>query len=81
MIVTDEIAALAESWASIDGKTEEFKIGAAHKNMGFAHRDLMAVSTYDGYLLEAKDMIQRLNDRGFSIVRTNHTQDTHEEKE
>ncbi|MFA5489834.1 MAG: hypothetical protein WC284_11545 [Candidimonas sp.] len=57
----DKIEALAESWASIEGKLERFrddKNGILPENDG----------TYDGFMLESAELERRLNSRGFKIV-------------
>ena len=55
-----EVEAVAEAWASIDGKLDEFKGGKC----GFDH-----LGHYEGYLTEARELITRLERRGFKIVR------------
>lgn len=58
----DYIEALAEAWASIDGKLFAFK----------ADKDLLLQDdgdgSYEGYMAEAKEMTNRLAVRGFKIV-------------
>lgn len=50
----DGIDALAEAWASIDGKLDQFRSGAG----GYR----------DGYLSEAEEMLRRLETRGFRLI-------------
>jgi phosphoserine phosphatase len=54
--------ALAEAWASIDGKAEQFKSCKADSEA----EDLMGF--YEGYLADAQEMIKRLQDRGYKVV-------------
>ncbi len=54
-----EIEAIAEVWASIDGKLREFALGRAGDD---------AEGYYEGYLAEATEMLGRLLDRGFQVV-------------
>ena len=62
---TDKISpveALAEAWASIDGKLDRF----------ISNRDNRALDitdgSYQGYMYEAGEMISRLKKRGFTIA-------------
>lgn len=56
------IEALAESWASIDGK-------AKHLALCRQHEDVEAVlGHYGGYMAEARTMIERLEKRGFTVT-------------
>lgn len=62
---TDDLAlveALAEAWASIDGKAEKFLAckadRAAENNMGH----------YGGYVAEARELIRRLERRGYTVT-------------
>lgn len=55
--------ALAESWASIDGKLDEFRAGAGAKSV----MDEPG-GHYSGYMAEAEEMMKRLETRGFVIV-------------
>lgn len=52
------VEALAEAWASIDGKLDEFR--AANGEDVTGHRD--------GYLIEAAEMIERMERRGYTVV-------------
>jgi len=52
--------ALAEAWASIDGKLELFRLEKDAEGYG--------TGTYVGYIAEAEEMIDRLKTRGFEIV-------------
>lgn len=58
----DAFYALAESWASIDGKLEKF-----HACRDDAKLDETA-GYYIGYMTEAEEMIKRLERRGFTVV-------------
>lgn len=58
----DKIEALAQAWASIDGKLERF----------IADRDSVALNkadgSYAGYMAEAREMERRPLSRGYAIV-------------
>lgn len=59
------VTALAEAWASIDGKLEAF----THErttDMPLGHPD--CTGHYAGYIAEAEEMMARLAKRGFKIV-------------
>lgn len=57
-----EVVAIAETWASIDGKLTEFKRcqtdQEAEAELGY----------YEGYISEAEEAVKRLAHRGFVIV-------------
>lgn len=55
------VEALAESWASIDGKLEQFKNGKAMTDEDGGY--------YEGYIADSHEMIDRLRKRGFDILR------------
>jgi hypothetical protein len=58
--------ALAESWASIDGKLDAFTGG---KNASTFNEEVEKFGGhYSGYMCEADEMIKRLERRGFKIV-------------
>lgn len=59
--------ALAETWASIDGKLTVF---AAEKERGIRAGDAEYQGVYDGYMAEARVFLERLRDRGFDVVPT-----------
>jgi len=52
--------ALAEAWASIDGKLERFRAEKILSGDG--------TGTFVGYMAEAEEMIRRLYTRGYSIT-------------
>lgn len=57
----DAIEALADAWASIDGKVEDFRAGKG--------KDIEAHGGhYAGYLADAEELMNRLLKRGFTIV-------------
>lgn len=58
----DYIEALAEAWASIDGKRADFIRGKVDRDWDDAH------GSYEGYMAEAKEMTKRLAVRGYEIV-------------
>ncbi len=55
----DRIVALAEAWASMDGRLERYLADDGSDRMD---------GTRDGYNVEAAEMIKRLNARGFDVV-------------
>jgi hypothetical protein len=59
----DATEALAEAWASIDGRLDSFRECKVNKDREELH------GHYLGYLADAKEMIDRLNSRGFDIVK------------
>lgn len=65
--MTTAVTALAEAWASIDGKLDLFRQdekGYLPKTAGY----------YAGYMAEAQELIKRLRARGFDIVATTTTE-------
>ena len=62
MSFTADIEAIAESWASIDGKLVGFKAGrddpVYESKAGY----------YEGYCIEAEELKKRMLKRGFLIV-------------
>lgn len=54
--------ALAEAWASIDGKLGRFRANKADRSLDRTD------GAYPGYLEEAREMIRRLENRGYTIV-------------
>jgi len=64
-----EVEALAEVWASIDGRLESFQRERELKEpLGNLLDDPTFMGHYVGYIAEAEEMIRRLNDRGFTIT-------------
>lgn len=62
---TDEpaaVEALAEAWASIDGKAEKFLACKADRDVE------MKGGYYRGYLADAEALIERLERRGYTVV-------------
>lgn len=57
----DAIEALAESWASIDGKVEDFKDCKISKPLEDE------LGHYGGYMADAEEMIKRLERRGYYL--------------
>lgn len=56
------IEAVAEAWASIDGKLEEYRRGKRSA-------DICAYGGhYAGYTAEAREMIARMEARGFTVA-------------
>jgi hypothetical protein len=58
--------ALADAWASIDGKVEEFRAGQKATRL-----EDEPGGHFSGYLYEAEEMIRRLEARGFNVVPAN----------
>ena len=58
--MSEAIEALAEAWASLDGKLDEFLAGRAGKD---------TEGDYHGYLSDAAELAKRLEHRGYAIVR------------
>ncbi len=56
------VEAVAESWASIDGKLERFR---EDKTGSLGQMD----GCYDGYMIEAKELLVRAERRGYAIDR------------
>jgi hypothetical protein len=63
--MSEAIEALAEAWASLDGKLDEFHAGRAGED---------TEGDYHGYLSDAAELAKRLEHRGYVIVRA--TRDT-----
>jgi uncharacterized protein (DUF433 family) len=59
----DRIEALADAWASIDGKVEKFRAGKGASSLMEEPG-----GHYSGYMCEAEEMIRRLNARGFDVT-------------
>ncbi|WP_152275560.1 hypothetical protein [Methylorubrum populi] len=62
------VDALAEAWASIDGKLKEYRAG---RNASSRADD--PGGHFSGYQAEAEEMIRRLEARGFTVVPTDIT--------
>lgn len=62
----DAITALAEAWASIDGKLEYFLGGKEAET--FEEETTTFRGHYSGYMIEAEEMIKRIEKRGFTIT-------------
>jgi hypothetical protein len=58
----DYIEALADAWAGIDGKLEEFRAG---KGLPIEEQP---GGYFDGYMADAEELAERLDKRGFKIV-------------
>jgi hypothetical protein len=59
----ETMEALADAWASIDGKGDQFRAGK-----GAASFEDEPGGHYSGYMAEAQEMMLRLLRRGFIIV-------------
>ena len=62
--LTPEVEAVAEAWASIDGKRAQFEI-----ERDMHPTDEGCTGTFAGYMSEAYELIERINARGFDVVR------------
>ena len=62
------VEAVAEVWASIDGKLEKFRDERAIVNGPFATSSIVKDGHYAGYMAEAEEMIDRLRERGFDVT-------------
>lgn len=60
------IDAVAESWASIDGKITSYEIEERSQNMGY--NDPRYTGHYEGYQAEARELIERIRRRGFDVA-------------
>lgn len=58
------VEALAEAWASIDGKLRQFRYGKRYPTSERARRE----GYYDGYLFDADELVKRTAKRGFILV-------------
>ena len=58
--MSEAIEALAEAWASLDGKLDEFLAGRGGED---------TEGDYHGYLGDAAELAKRLEHRGYLIVR------------
>ena len=58
--MSEAIEALAEAWASLDGKLDEFLSGRGGED---------TEGDYHGYLSDAAELAKRLEHRGYRIVR------------
>ena len=58
--MSEAIEALAEAWASLDGKLDEFLAGRGGED---------TEGDYHGYLSDAAELAKRLEHRGYLIVR------------
>lgn len=63
IITPDAIEAVADAWASIDGKVELFRSGKNAKSI-----EDEPGGHYSGYMAEAAELIARLRKRGFEVV-------------
>lgn len=57
------LEAVADAWASIDGKTSEFRNGR------YADSIEAYGGHYAGYMSDAEELIERIEKRGYKIVR------------
>jgi hypothetical protein len=60
LAMSKAIEALAEAWASLDGKLDEFLAGRGGED---------TEGDYHGYLSDAAELAERLEQRGYVIVR------------
>jgi phosphoserine phosphatase len=58
----DAVEAVAEAWASMDGKLEEFQKGKTADSIeSFGGH-------YAGYMSDADELVDRIKERGFILV-------------
>ena len=55
----NSIEALAEAWASINGRLDEFRAGKYAEDID---------GHYEGHMADAAELVKRLEKRGFVIV-------------
>lgn len=60
------IEALAEAWASIDRKIEAFH--RERDDPTLDHESPIYTGHYEGYMVEAAEMISRLRARGYDVT-------------
>lgn len=58
----DATEAVAEAWASIDGKLEKFRRGRTAKSISAYG------GHYAGYLADAEELIERIKERGYVLA-------------
>lgn len=63
--IANATEAIAEAWASIDGKLEAF---VREKSGAVKSDDPTFGGHYDGYMTEAEELIERVRKRGFEVV-------------
>lgn len=64
--MSSDVEALADAWASIDGKLDLFRRGKTAKS-------IMAYGGhYAGYTADAEEMIERLARRGYVLRKSTH---------
>lgn len=62
----DAIEALADAWASVDGKVDDFRAG---KNCTSMEEEFEKFGgRYSGYMEDAEELMNRLLKRGFAVV-------------
>lgn len=61
----EAIDAVAEAWASIDGKLDDYR-RERDENVGLT--DEGCTGHFEGYQAEADELIRRIEDRGFMII-------------
>jgi hypothetical protein len=63
LVTPEAIEAVADAWASIDGKAELFRSGKTANSF-----EDEPGGHYSGYMAEAAELISRLRKRGFDII-------------
>ena len=61
------IEAIAEAWASIDGKLETFNLCKTDKEL----EEIWGY--YEGYITDSEELLTRVEKRGFTLVRKDNT--------
>lgn len=59
------VDAVAEAWASIDGKLEAYE---RERDEDIGLTDPTCTGHYEGYQVEAAEMIRRISARGFMVI-------------
>ena len=62
----DRVEALAEAWASIDGKLDAYR---RERDNNIPWEDPTFTGHYYGYQAEAEELLRRLESRGYSVIR------------
>ena len=60
----EHVEAVAEAWASIDGKLEQFR---AEKAMQPDDPMRVRSGCYEGYMIEAEELLKRVRARGYVL--------------
>lgn len=61
-LAVEAVEAVADAWASIDGKLDEFRAGKSAVSI-----EAEPGGYYSGYMSDAEELVRRLLTRGFTI--------------